>query len=78
MHPSFVHNYGGINGEPNHVEYRVSVQNKTSLIYRIPSSQNIAVTSITFVLTDFLENINNYYEGNIVLNSKEERMLLGN
>ena len=77
-HPSSVLNYTGVSGEPSNVEYRVSVHNNSDLIYRISSAKNIVVTSVTFVLTSFLENINNYYAGNIVIYSKEERMLFGN
>ena len=74
-HPSTVLNYTGVKGEPDHVEYRIEAKSKDDLIYRVPSGGNIIVTSITFVRTKFLENINYYYEGNIVINSKEERML---
>ena len=77
-HPSTVLKYAGVKGEPGHVEYRINVQSDKDLIYRVPSSNNIYVTSITFVKAQFLENINYYYEGNIVINSKEERMLLEN
>ena len=41
-----------------------------------PFFKNIQATFITFVSTDFLENNNNYNEGNIIINSKEEKMLL--
>ena len=75
-HPSTVLKYTGVKGEPSHVEYRVNVKSDKDLIYRVSSEQNIIVTSITFVSTEFLENINYYYEGNIVINSQEERMLL--
>lgn len=76
-HPSTVLNYTGVKGEPNHVEYRINVKSKNDLIYSVSSGENnIIVTSIIFVRTNFLENINYYYEWNIVINSKEERMLL--
>lgn len=77
-HPSTVLKYTGVKGEPNNVEYRIKVNSDNDLIYRVPSEKNIFVTSITFVKAKFLENINYYYEGNIVINSKEERMLLEN
>ena len=75
-HPSTVLEYAKVSGEPYHLEFRVNVKNDTSSIYRVPSQQNIFVTSIAFVLVEFLENVSNYYEGNITINSQEERMLL--
>ena len=65
-------------GEPNDLEYRVYMENDSKLIDYAPLPKNIYTTSITFVSTDFLENINNYNEGNIIINSKEEKMLLEN
>lgn len=76
MHPSTVLEYARVSGEPYHLEFRVKVENDKDSIYRITSGKNIIVTSITFVLVDFLENVSNYCEGNIAINSKEERMLL--
>ena len=76
MHPSTVLQYAKVSGEPYHLEFRVNVKNYKNSIYRVSSQQNIIVTSITFVLVNFLENVSNYYEGNITINSKEERMLL--
>ena len=76
MHPSTVLQYAKVSGEPYHLEFRVNVKNDKNSIYRVSSQQNIIVTSITFVLVNFLENVSNYYEGNITINSKEERMLL--
>lgn len=76
MHPSTVLNYAKVSGEPYHLEFRVDVKNDKNSIYRVTSQQNIFVINITFVLVDFLENISNYNEGNITINSQEERMLL--
>ena len=75
-HNSTVVNYQNLPGEPNTVEYRVEVKSDDDLIYRIASENNVVVTSITFVLVKFLENVKNYVEGNIMINSKEEKMLL--
>lgn len=65
-----------IDGEPVDVEYRIQVKSDDDLIFRVSSQKNIFITSISFVLLDFLENVTNYYESKIVVNSKEERMLL--
>ena len=73
---STVLNYNNIPGEPNQVEYRVEQKSDDELIYRISLEKNIIVTSITFILINFLENVSNYCEGNIVINSEEEKMLL--
>ena len=70
--------YQNLPGEPQTVEYRVEVKSDDDLIYRVPSEQSVVVTSITFVLVKFLENVKEFYEGNIMINSKEERMLLEN
>ena len=75
-HPSTVLKYAGVKGEPSNVEYRIKVDTDKDLIYRVISGQNVIVTSITFVKVKFLEKIDNYIDGNIVINSKEERMLL--
>jgi ankyrin repeat protein len=75
-HNSTVVNYNSLPGEPNTVEYRVQVKSDDDLIYRVASGGNVVVTSITFVLVKFLENVSNYCEGDIMINSKEERMLL--
>jgi len=75
-HNSTVLNYNNIPGEPSQVEYRVEQKSDDDLIYRIASEQNIVVTSISFVLIHFLDNISNYCEGNIVINSQNEKMLL--
>jgi hypothetical protein len=73
---STVLNYNNIPGEPDQVEYRVEQKSEDDLIYRVSSEQNIIVTSISFVLIHFLDNVSNYCEGNIVINSKNEKMLL--
>ena len=75
-HPSSILKYAGVSGEPYHLEFRVKDDNEKNSIYRVTSGKNLIITSITFVLVDFLENISHYYEGNIAINSKEERMLL--
>lgn len=75
-HNSTVVNYNSLPGEPDTVEYRVQVKSDDDLIYRVASGGNVVVTSITFVLVKFLENVSDYCEGNIMINSKEERMLL--
>ncbi len=75
-HNSTVVNYKNLPGEPDTVEYRVEVKSDSDLIYRIDSEKNVVVTSITFVLVKFLENVSEYCEGNIMINSKEEQMLL--
>ena len=77
-HNSTVVNYQNLPGEPQTVEYRVEVKSDDDLIYRVPSEQSVVVTSITFVLVKFLENVKEFYEGNIMINSKEEKMLLEN
>ena len=42
---------------------------------KVGSEKNIVVTDILFTKTEFLENIKNYYEGDIYVNSVEERKL---
>ena len=77
MHPpTSIHTY--LVGEPNDLEYRINMENDSKLIDYAPLPKNIYTTSISFVLTDFLEHKNNYNEGNIIINSKEEKMLLEN
>ena len=73
---STVLNYNSIYGEPDQVEYRVEENNDDELIYRITKEKNIIVTSISFVLINFLENVSSYYEGKIFVNSESEKMLL--
>jgi hypothetical protein len=74
---STVVNYGGKNGETNNVEYRVQVDDKNDVfIYRVFKENNVIIKSISFVKVQFLENVKDFCEGDIVVNSKEERMLL--
>ena len=42
---------------------------------KIEYEKNVVVTSVLFAKTEFLENIKNYYEGDIYVNSDEERKL---
>ncbi len=53
-HPSTVLKYAGVKGETGHIEYRINVQSDKDLIYRVPSSNNISVTSVTFAKAQFL------------------------
>lgn len=76
MHNSTIWRAKNIEGEPVNVEYRVESKEDDDLIFRVESEKNIFVTSISFVLLKFLENVYDYCEGNVVINSKEERMLL--
>jgi hypothetical protein len=75
-HNSTVFQYKPIEGEPVDVEYRIEVKSDDDLIFRVPSEKNVFITSVTFVLIDFLEHVTNYYQSKIVVNSEEERMLL--
>ena len=79
-HNSTVFKYKRVDGEPVDLEYRIQVKSDDDLVFRISSEKNVEknvfVTAIAFVLIDFLENVTNYYDSKIVVNSKEERMLL--
>jgi hypothetical protein len=76
-HNSTVFQYVAKCGESTKVEYRVVVNdNDSDYIYRVSQENNIVIKSISFVKVNFLENVTNYVEGNIVVNSKEEQMLL--
>jgi len=76
-HNSTIFRYVGKDGETDDVEYRVEVDDENiDYIYRVPQEKNIVIKSITFVKVNFLENVKDYIEGNIVVNSKEEKMLL--
>ena len=76
-HNSTIFNYSGKHGETTNVEYRVEVKDENiEYIYRVPQEKNIVIKSITFVKVNFLENVKDYIEGDIVVNSKEEKMLL--
>ncbi len=41
---------------------------------RVGSEKNVVVTAILFAKTEFLENIKNYYEGDIYVSSDEEKI----
>ena len=75
-HNSTVWRNQKIDNEPTKVEYRVESNTNDDLIYRVESGSNVFIVSISFVLVQFLENVKDFCEGNIVINSKEERMLL--
>ena len=62
-------------GESSKVEYRIEVKDNSNIIMRVESENNVVVISILFTKTEFLENIKNYYEGDIYVNSDEERKL---
>ena len=64
-----------IDGEPSKLEYRIEVKDNSNIIMRVGSEKNVVVTDILFAKTEFLENIKNYYEGDIYVNSDEERKL---
>ena len=64
-----------IDGEPGKVEYRIEVKDNFDIIMRVWSEKNVVVTAILFAKIEFLENIKNYYEGDIYVNSNEERKL---
>ena len=64
-----------IDGEPGKVEYRIEVKDNFDIIMRVWSEKNVVVTAILFAKIEFLENIKNYYEGDIYVNSDEEREL---
>jgi len=75
-HNSTIWRDKNIENEPVKVEYRVEVKEEDDLIYRVESEKNIFIISIAFVLVRFLEHVNDYGDGNIVVNSEEERNLL--
>ena len=76
-HNSTVFKYVGKVGESQDLEYRVEVNDENAdYIYRVSQENNVVIKSITFVSVKFLENVKDYVEGDIVINSKEERMLL--
>ena len=75
QHPPTVVNYVQKNKEPSFVEYRIEVKDDSNLIMRIESEENVIVTGILFARTDFLQNIKDYYKGDIFVNSKEEKNL---
>ena len=56
-------------------EYRIEVKDNSDIIMRDESEKNVVFTSILFAKTEFLENIKNYYEEDIYVNSNEERKI---
>ena len=74
-HPPTVVKYAQKNGEPTFVEYRIKVIDDSNLIMRIESEKNVIVTGILFARTDFLQNVKDYFKGEIYVNSKEEKNL---
>ncbi len=62
-----------IDGEPGKVEYRIEVKDNSNIIMRVGSEKNVAVTDVLFTKTEFLGGVKNYYEGDIYVNSDEER-----
>ena len=59
-----------IDGEPSKVEYRIEVKDNSNIIMRVGSEKNVVVTDILFAKAEFLENIKNYYEGDIYVMNK--------
>ena len=74
-HKSTVLKYKGLDGEPTNVEYRVVYDDDTDLIMRVEGHLNVIVTGILFAKTSFLDNITDYVEADIYLNSEKERKL---
>lgn len=65
-----------LSGEPENLEYRVAVKSDADFILRVESNRNVIVTALVFVNLSFLENIDEYYEGNdLFANSEAERAL---
>ncbi len=62
-------------GEPENLEYRVAVNADDDFILRVESNGNVIVTALVFVSVTFLENINEYYQGDLFANSEAERAL---
>ena len=76
-HNSTVLSYAKREGEPDKIEFRVPCPKDEKIIYRVDkNNQNLVIYSITFVWVEFLDNITDYVEGNLVINSKEEREIL--
>ena len=59
----------------NLVKLNIELRLKITLIllWELELKKNVVVTDILFAKTEFLENIKNYYEGDIYVNSDEER-----
>ena len=53
----------------------LKLKRNSNTIMRIEYEKNVVVTSVLFTKTEFLENIKNYYEGDIYVNSNEERKI---
>ena len=53
----------------------MKLKRNSNIIMRIEYEKNVVFTSVLFAKTEFLENIKNYYEGDIYVNSDEERKL---
>jgi hypothetical protein len=63
-------------GEPEDLEYRVGVKSDEDFILRVESNRNVIVTALVFVNMTFLENIDEYYQGDdLFANSDAERAL---
>jgi len=63
-------------GEPENLEYRVAVKANEDFILRVESNRNVIVTALVFVNLTFLENIDEYYQGeDLFANSEAERAL---
>ncbi|CAF1167872.1 unnamed protein product [Rotaria sordida] len=63
-------------GEPTNVEYRVAVKSDEDFILQVESERNVIVTALVFIHVGFLENIDEYYQGEeLFANSEAERAL---
>jgi hypothetical protein len=49
---------------------KLEVKDNSNIIMRVGSEKNVVVTSILFAKAEFLENIKNYYEGDIYVRNK--------
>ena len=65
-----------IDGGASRIECRIEVKDNSNIIVRVESEKNVIVTAILFDGNEFLENIKNYYEGDIYVNSDEEKKFL--
>ena len=74
-HDSPVLKYVKIDREPSKVEHRIEVKDNSDIIMRVGAEKNVIVTAILFAKTEFLENLKNYYEGDIYVNYDKERKL---
>ena len=54
----------------------MKLKRNSNIIMRIEYEKNVVFTSVLFAKTEFLENIKNYYEGDIYVNSNEEENFL--